>query len=173
MFRKLMFAILILFVYVLQVTVFSTLSLGGITPNLMIILTVLFALLRGDMAGLIVGFFCGLLNDVFWGDVLGFYAMTLMYIGFLAGKFNRIYYAEDIKLPVAIVSVSTLTYGIVCYIILFLMRGRLEFGYYFTKIILPEMLYTVVITILIYPFILLVGKKFNVKGRRRRRRVVR
>lgn len=38
--------------------------------------------------------------------------------------------------------------------ILFLLRSRFDFGYYFVNIILPEIVYTIVVTIFLYPLIL-------------------
>lgn len=38
--------------------------------------------------------------------------------------------------------------------ILFLLRGRFEFTYYLLHIILPEIVYTIAVTLLLYPLIL-------------------
>ena len=77
-----------------------------------------------------------------------------MYIGYMNGKFCTIFYPQDIKLPVALILGSDFAYGIVCYVIMFLLRGRFDFMYYFVHIILPEIVYTIVVTLLLYPLIL-------------------
>lgn len=166
MVRKLIVTIFILICFVLQCSVFSAFSLAGIVPNLMIILTSAFGFMRGEKEGIVIGFFCGLLSDVFFGDILGFYALILMYIGFLNGKFSRIFYPEDIKLPIALISISDLSYGIICYVMLFLLRGRLDFTYYFMKIILPEAIYTIIVTLFIYPVVLFVNERLEAKEKR-------
>ena len=132
MLRKVIAAIFIIVCFVLQCSVFDSLSFAGIIPNLLIILTSSFGFMCGEKYGLVIGFFCGLLNDIFFGSFLGFYALILMYIGFLNGKFSRSFYPEDIKLPLALIVVSDLSYGIICYILMFMLRSRLEFAYYFT-----------------------------------------
>lgn len=164
--RKVIVTIFIIVCFVLQCSVFDSLSFAGIIPNLMIILTASFGFMRGEKEGLIIGFFCGLLSDVFFGSFLGFYALILMYIGYLNGKFSRIFYPEDIKLPMALIVVSDLSYGIVCYVLMFLLRGRFHFGYYFTRVILPEALYTIVVTLFLYPVILKVNEKLEAIERR-------
>ena len=63
--------ILVILSFVLQTTVFSWLSFSGIIPNIMLILTVTYAIMKGDSVGIIVGFFCGLLADVFFGTFIG------------------------------------------------------------------------------------------------------
>ena len=164
--RKVIVTIFIIVCFVLQCSVFDSLSFAGIIPNLMIILTASFGFMRGEKEGLIIGFFCGLLSDVCFGSFLGFYALILMYIGYLNGKFSRIFYPEDIKLPMALIVVSDLSYGIVCYVLMFLLRGRFHFWYYFTRVILPEALYTIVVTLFLYPVILKVNEKLEAIERR-------
>ena len=164
--RKVIVTIFIIVCFVLQCSVFDSLSFAGIIPNLMIILTASFGFMRGEKEGLIIGFFCGLLSDVFFGSFLGFYALIFMYIGYLNGKFSRIFYPEDIKLPMALIVVSDLSYGIVCYVLMFLLRGRFHFWYYFTRVILPEALYTIVVTLFLYPVILKVNEKLEAIERR-------
>lgn len=155
MLRKFTTVILILFCFVIQVTLLPAISLGGITPNLLVILTASVGFTRGDMPGMIVGFFCGLFADISYGDMIGFYALLLAYIGFVNGKFCRIFYPEDVKLPVALIIVSDLTYEMITYIMLFLLRGRLDFLYYLVRIIFPQAIYTIVLTLLVYPLLLL------------------
>lgn len=164
--RKILLTITILICFVLQCTVFRSLAFGGIIPNLMIILTSSFGFMRGEREGLIIGFICGLLCDILHGDILGFYALVLMYIGFINGKFCRLFYPEDIKLPIALIIVSDLTYGIICYSLQFLLRGKFDFPYYFTKVILPEAVYTIIVTIFIYPVVLKMNSWLESKEKR-------
>lgn len=170
--RAVVSAALIIVCFVLQCTVFKGLSFGGIVPNLLIVLTASFGFMRGEKTGLLFGFFCGLLSDIFFGSVLGMYAMIYMYIGYANGKFSRIFYPEDIKLPLVLILVSDLAYGLLCYITLFLMRGRFHVSYYLLHIILPEMVYTILVTLLLYPVILWINKKLEEIEQRSARKFV-
>lgn len=166
MLRKVIVTIFILVCFVLQCSVFSNFAFAGIIPNLMIIITSSFGFMRGEEEGMVIGFACGLLCDVFFGQILGFYALVFMYIGFLNGKFSRIFFPEDIKLPLALIVVSDISYGVLCYVLMFLLRGRLNFPYYFTSVILPEVLYTIVVTMFLYPVVLMVNQKLEEKEKR-------
>ena len=161
MLRKIIVAAFIMICFILQCSVFTSLAFAGIVPNLLIVLTSSFGFMRGEKEGLVIGFFCGLLNDIFFGGFLGFYALLMMYIGYLNGKFCKIFYPEDIKLPLALIVISDLSYGIICYVLTFMLRGRFHFSYYFPHIILPEVLYTILITLLLYPLILKVNEKLE------------
>ena len=147
-------AIFVIICFLLQSTVFHSLSLGGIIPNLMIILTASYGFMRGRKSGLLIGFFSGLLMDIFFSDVLGFYALLYMYIGYLNGVFRKMFYPEDIKLPIALIVGSDFLYNILVYLITFLLRGRFQFLYYFFNIIIPEMVYTIIVTCVLYPLLL-------------------
>lgn len=159
---SLLFYLIMFFCFLLQCTLFKRLSFGGIGPNLLLITTTSIGFMRGEKQGLLAGFVSGLFVDIFFGDVIGLYAMIYMYIGFLNGKFSRIFYPEDLKLPLALITLSDLSYGMICYIILFLLRGRFNFPYFFLHIILPETVYTIVMSILLYPILLTLYKRLNV-----------
>lgn len=122
--------------------------------------------MRGEKQGILAGFVNGLFVDIFFGDIIGLYALLYMYIGYLNGKFSRIFYPEDLKLPLALITLSDLSYGMVCYIVLFLLRGRLNFPYFFFHIILPETVYTIVMSIVLYPILLTLYKKLNMDENR-------
>ncbi|MCR5502846.1 MAG: rod shape-determining protein MreD [Lachnospiraceae bacterium] len=141
--------------FVLQTALFSRISFGGIVPNILVLLAAAYGFMYGDKAGLFMGFFGGLMADVFFGSFLGLNAVILMYIGYLNGKFNRFYYEEDIKLPLVLIVVSDLAYGGLYYFVMFLLRGRFDLKYYFMKIMLPELVYTVLVALVYYPLLLL------------------
>lgn len=157
-----LFYLIMFFCFLLQSTLFKRLSFGGISPNLLLITTTSVGFMRGEKQGLLAGFVSGLFVDIFFGDVIGLYAMIYMYIGFLNGKFSRIFYPEDLKLPLALITLSDLSYGMICYIILFLLRGRFNFPYFFLHIILPETVYTIVMSIVLYPILLTLYKRLNI-----------
>lgn len=158
---------LIMFIcFLLQCTLFKRLSFGGIGPNLLLITTTSIGFMRGEKKGLLAGFVGGLFVDIFFGDVIGLYAMLYMYIGYLNGKFSRIFYPEDLTLPLVLITLSDLSYGMICYIVLFLLRGRFNFSYFFTHIILPETVYTILMSILLYPVLLALYKRLNMDENR-------
>ena len=72
--RKIVLAITIIVCFLLQCTVFKALSIASISPNLLIVVVASFGFMRGKKEGLFVGFFSGLLLDVMFGSVVGFYA---------------------------------------------------------------------------------------------------
>ena len=117
--------------------------------------------MNGELCGLTTGFFCGLLVDIFGGDVIGFYALVYMITGYINGMFQRIFYPEDIKLPLILILGSDAGYGLLCYLLLFLLRSRLDIGFYLLRVVVPEAVYTIVVAIAVYPLLLLIHKKLE------------
>lgn len=154
MLKNLMTGLLALLCFLLQTCVLPGLFPMAVLPNLFIIVTAACGFMNGENTGLLVGFFLGMGYDVFFGGMIGLHAMLYMYLGFLNGKFARVFYPEDIKLPLGLISLSDLTYCLVCYILQFLLRGRLDFWYYLKGVILPELVGTLVATLLVYPLLL-------------------
>ena len=161
--KRVIIAILMVWItFLLQSSVFSRINIGGIVPNLMVILTACFGFMEGELAGLLVGFGCGMLTDVFFGSFSGFYALIYMYLGYMNGKFCNIFYPEDVKLPLALIISTDLLYGLSCYVFLFLLRGRFNMGFYFGHVIVPEVIMTMIMTLVMYPLILIIHNKVYV-----------
>ena len=138
--------------------------MGGISPNLLIIVTAAFGFIRGQREGMYVGFIAGLLTDVLYGNgIIGLYALIYAFIGYLNGLFSRIFYPEDIKLPIFLIVISDLIYSFICYTLTFLLRSRLDLPFYLIHVIIPEMVYTALVTLIIYRFILGIEKSIEEK----------
>ena len=154
MYRKATMLMLILIGYLIQSTMIRVLPMGGVAPNFLIILTSCFGFMRGKKDGMFIGFISGLIIDILFGGLIGFYALVYMLIGYTNGFFARIFYPEDVKLPVVLITSSELVYCFIIYVFRFLIQGKLRFGYYMLHIILPEIVYTIFVTIIIYKVIL-------------------
>ncbi len=159
--RKLSVSIIIIICFLLQSTLFQTLAFADISPNLLIVVTAAFGFMRGKKEGMIIGFFCGLLMDIFFGGILGFYALEYMYIGFFNGYFRKMFFPDDIKLPLFLIGVSDILYNFGVYILRFFFRGNFQLGYFMIHIIIPELVYTLLITIVLYVIILKINQRLE------------
>lgn len=157
--RKIVTLLVILATFLLQSTLMQALPISYVTPNLLLILTVSFGFMHGKRTGLWVGFLCGLSIDLFYSNLFGFYALVYMYIGYLNGLLYKAFFDEDIKVPMILVAVSDLGYNLLFYVIQFAFRMRFDFGAYFQHTILPEMVYTVLLTIIFYRIYFFINKK--------------
>ena len=161
--RGIISAVIIVVCFLLESAVFSHLALASVTPNVMLICTAAFGFMRGKKEGLIIGFFSGLLLDIFSGGFIGVYALLYMVIGYCNGFFKHVFYADDIKLPLGLIAGSDIIYGILTYLFYFMLKGDFKFWYYLQHIILPEMIYTVLVTLVIYQIILRINQKLELE----------
>lgn len=163
----------IILLYVLQCTLFAGIfSIGGITPNLVLMFTCIVGYMRGRTSGLFTGFFGGMLIDIMRGEIIGFTALLFMLAGFFNGLFHKEYVKEQLVLPISICALCNLLFGIASYVTGFLVRNRLDFFYYLGRVILPEVVYTSVLTIFAYIIVYYINRKLDILGKKRQARNV-
>lgn len=156
-----MSVIVIIVCFLLQSTVFQALSIAGVVPNLLLIVTVAAGYMHGRKNGIYVGLACGLLVDICYGDIIGLFGLMYMCIGYLNGYAHKVYFRDDYTMPIILVSISNLLYGFFYYVFLFLLRNRLNFFFYLRRIILPELIYTVVVSIVLYKILHILNVKLE------------
>ena len=72
--------------------------------------------------------------------------------------FRKVFYPDDIKLPMILILGSDFVLNLAIYLLRFLPRKKIHFGYYLFHIMIPEMVYTLVITIALYFIILKINR---------------
>ena len=147
-------AITILVCFLLQTSVFDLFKLADTVPNVLLILVASVSVMRGQKEGMLTGFFSGLLLDIFYGSWLGGFAFLYMFFGFVDGLFNQIYYSDDNFLPVIMIGVNDLVYGIFMRIL-----------FYIRSIILPEMVYTIAVGLILYQILLRINDWLEKKNK--------
>ncbi len=140
--------------FVIQGSILSAVSLGGVTPNLMLILTAAAGILEGPYTGMGMGLFAGLLHDLYFSEYLGFFGLIFLIIGYLTGRIGSYLFIDDYKYTVPAVAAADFLYGFYCYTFQFLFRNRLYAGYFFLHFTFPEMLYTALLSIPLFPLII-------------------
>ena len=89
-----------------------------------------------------------------------------MYAGICSGYAFRIYYDDDIKVPMLLTAVMDLLYNLAVYVLQFLLRGRIGLFTYLYRIIIPEMVYTVFLTVIVYKIFYYINKRFMTPTRK-------
>jgi len=135
---------------ILQSTLFQHFEILNMLPNTALLIVVSYAILRGDVEGAIVGFFAGLLQDLFFAQYIGFYAMCGAVTGYLCGKPFKDFFRENYLMPVILVVAAMFANEIVFYVFHFLLFGQTDFWYYFHKLMLPATVYTLFLSIPVY-----------------------
>ena len=99
--------IIFLCAMVIQTTILHFLDLGGVKPDLVVIIVVYLGLVKGSDSGCASGFFFGLVEDIFSGMHLGSNAFTKTIIGFFCGFSGKHLYTQSLFSHVLCVGLST------------------------------------------------------------------
>ncbi len=165
-------AILVIIGFLLQTSVFPFLPLFGAVPNIILLLVVSIAVMNGSISAMIVGFVCGLFLDAMYGATLGVYALFYMLVGYVNGYFHVLFFAEASFLPLVLVFVNDIVYHIATYLVFFVPRQKWNFLFYLKKIIIPELLYTTLISVVLYQVFFNIYQLAKRKKKKRRSRHV-
>ena len=161
--RAIAWAVVVVTALLLQSTVFAQIQLGGATPELMYLITVIMAMLEGPQAGAISGFAAGMGQDFLLNQPKGINALTLTIVGYVVGRVRQYIVTPSPLLPVLLVAASTaggiIFYGFVAYLL-----GQLPEGIgYMLKTAVLSALYNALLTPLVYPVLRRVAEASRAK----------
>ena len=126
---------------VMQASVVPAFSVGGITPDLPLILTVLIALRRGPEVGCIVGFFAGFLQDVAGGGLIGVQALTKALAGFAMGLLVGRFWVASPLVQVPGLVLLTVAEGLGRFALLQFFHYPVSFTGLMVHVVLPQALF--------------------------------
>ena len=124
-----------------QGSVAPALRIGGVAPDIPLILTVVLGLSRGPEIGCLSGFAVGLLQDVAGGGVVGAQALTKALAGFAAGLIGERLWVSNPLVQVPGLVLLTLAEGLGRYWLLQLVHFPAAFGDVMLHVVLPQALY--------------------------------
>jgi rod shape-determining protein MreD len=105
-------ALLVFVAAILQVSVFSTVTILNGTPDLLLVAIICVALLRGPVVGAVIGFWGGLLVDTANLETLGVTSLLLTVAGYWIGRYGETTGRDRTHAPFVSVAVITLLYAI-------------------------------------------------------------
>ncbi len=105
-------ALIVFLAAILQVSVFSSVTIVGGTPDILFVALVSVALLRGSIAGSACGFLGGLLLDTATLGTLGFTSLLYTVVGYWVGRYGETTGRDRAHAPFLAVAVVTVLYAI-------------------------------------------------------------
>jgi rod shape-determining protein MreD len=151
--RALVVGLVLVTALLLQSTLFGQLTLLGVRPELVYLVTILFALLEGPAEGAIVGFVGGLMQDFLLNEPKGITALTLTVLGYAIGLSRQYITSPSPLLPTVLVVVGT-ALGLTFHSVVSFLLGQFPHPIGFTaKVISLAALYGGVLTPIVYPLV--------------------
>jgi rod shape-determining protein MreD len=160
---------LVLTAALLQSTLLGYIEIFSVRPNLLIVMTVVTALLRGTVESAIMGIAYGLTFDILLGKTLGWYALLLFLLAILISMVNEKLYREKVLVLLTFGLVSSILVETCFVLIYFLFRGLGVFPMLFSTIILPEALFNAVLILPLFKPVMKVYNMLDTIDRKRNR----
>ncbi len=148
------FLILIAYIiFFLQSNFFSWFNIAGIKPNLFIIYILFIGLFGNRVIGVTYGIIIGAVLDIIFNEKVGANLIGLSIIGVIATIFNK-NFSKDSRITIMFMVLgSTVLFEIVSYFINYILFSINFEIFSFIKILVIEVIYNMLITIIIYPLI--------------------
>lgn len=142
-----------LIIYLLQTNFFNWFTISGIAPNLFVIYLLFLGLFAGRKVGVTYGIIFGLIIDLISRENIGITSLMLGTIGFLGGYFDKNFSKEN-RITIMLMQIGALViYELGAYLInAIVLTYDIEI-LTFIKILLIEIVYNTLITIVIYPIL--------------------
>ena len=156
---KVILILLLLFfiIYFLQLNFFSWFNIGGIMPNLIVVLVLFIGLFIGNKSGVILGIIFGVILDFNLSKSIGVTSILLAFIGLL-GEYLDKNFSKDSRVTIIVMSaVSTILYEVIIYAISIVQYGVMPEILTFTLTLLVEILFNTMLIIIIYPLMKRLG----------------
>jgi len=150
--RRLIFFVVLVLALLVQLTVAPEIAIGTVRPDVLLVVTVCWALFEGPGQGALFGFWGGLLEDVFSTAVLGVGAFAKTVIGYFGGELRQRIISKSVAWPMVIVFFASFLHELVKFATWAMVgledRPPFSFG-----IIAGLALYNALITLAVYPVI--------------------
>lgn len=151
--RTLLLGAVILTALLLQTTIFAELNLLGAKPELLYLVTIVFAILEGPASGAVAGFAGGMAQDFLLDAPKGITALTLTLLGYAMGMARQYIVTPSPILPVLLVAAGTAG-GVVFYGIVSFLLGELDTSWlYLFRVAMLSALYNAILTPLVFPIL--------------------
>lgn len=143
--------------YFLQVNIFSWFTIAGIQPNLFVILALFIGLFGGKRLGIPIGIIMGIAIDFFISKKIGISGIMLGVVGALGGILDK-NFSKDSRMTIILMTIAaTFIYEVGVYFLNIVIASASIEILPFLKIVMVEMLYNMLLTIILYPIIQKVG----------------
>lgn len=141
---------LVILVFLLQSVVSSYLAIGGISPDLVLVVVLTFGLLFGWEVGLGAGILGGLLIDLNAGRIIGLHVLSLGSVGLATGMMEEKVFKENFLLAPTAGLIGSIVAKSIALAVLWLFGWQGQFFESFHNAILPAALYNMVLATLVY-----------------------
>jgi rod shape-determining protein MreD len=145
-------AVLLFVATILQVSIFAQVHILGGVPDVLLVMLVSIALLRGSVVGAAGGFFAGLLADTATLGKLGLTSLVLTVAGYWIGRYGETTGRDRAHAPFLSVAVVTILYAFGLLLVHFVLGERAPGGPVMRGLV-PSIVLNLILTAPVYALV--------------------
>lgn len=142
----------------LQATLSPYMKVGGVHPDLVLVLVIGWTILRGIEEGAAWALIGGVSLDVLSGAPFGVFSLTMLLVAVVTSLFHGRLFGSSIVLPLLLTFPLSLAFNGTALIILYLLGHPLALNDAFFFIMVPAAIYNTVVMLLIFPLLYLLNR---------------
>ncbi|WP_315116936.1 rod shape-determining protein MreD [uncultured Clostridium sp.] len=139
---------IVLILFIGDNSIIPFLAVKGFSPSLLFVFIVSYSIINESWEGLWLGVFAGLLQDVYFSNVLGINALVNMLSCAIAGYVGISIFKEKLLIPVATSFLLSIFKGILVFVLLYTVNVNMPL-----RNILFNSLYNMLVSIIMYKFV--------------------
>jgi rod shape-determining protein MreD len=138
---------------VLQAALAPHMTIMGVTPNFLLLVVVTLAMVEGATPGAVAGFAAGLVFDLLSSGPIGPGALVFTVVGYLSGMLALNMFSESWVMPVTVVGVASLVFGLAYGGLLAFMGAEQDIIGIVFRLAVPEAIYDTLLALLVFPWL--------------------
>lgn len=149
----------------LQFVIVSSLLIGGGSPDLLLVVVVALGLLRGAVAGAILGFLGGLVLDIVTLGTVGISSLVLTLAGFWSGRYAETTARDRRVAPLVAVGTITVLAGVFGFVLHYMLGEAVVARHSLVTALLPAVVLNLLLALPVYRLVrAIVGEGEGVEG---------
>jgi len=148
--RFLLLFMVSLLLVILQQSIFSGISIFGVTFDIVFVYIVCYSIVRDEVESVVVALVTGILRDAFFPAVFGMNTVLYILVAYSIGFLQKRIYKDSIVIPMFFTFAATCIKGIVYFCYFYIVSYKFNFSYHMTGVVLLESLFNSLISIIIF-----------------------
>jgi rod shape-determining protein MreD len=141
---------LLLVAALVQISIASSIGVADGHPDVVLVVLVGIALLRGPLFGAVAGFWAGLVLDVASLETLGLTSLLLTLVGYFAGRLGDVTTKSSAHPSLVAVALGTIGFAVGSAVVHFMLGSTIGAGHFFVGVLLPTLALNLLLAYPIY-----------------------
>lgn len=159
--KNFLWAVFIISAALIQMTWLETIEVGGVRPDLPLLLVVYFAIADGEERAMFSGVLGGIFQDIAGNNSLGHHVLCHVLIGYAVGRLTVRLITEHPAIKIVIVFLASFVYGFLYNTIEYVQNPEVSMLHNILSQIIPGAFYTALVTPIVF---LMLARTFHREG---------